>query len=89
MPNTLPARSELNSALTWDLSAMFSSDGEWEAAFSAVQKEIAEFPKLSGTLGKSPDSLLAALKRENEISLMLEQLYVYAHMRPGRGQRRA
>jgi oligoendopeptidase F len=81
MPKTLPARTELDSALTWDLSVMFSSDGEWEAAFTAVQKDIAEFPKFSGTLGKSPETLLAALKREGQISLALERLYVYAHMR--------
>jgi oligoendopeptidase F len=52
-----------------------------DLAFAAVQKDIAEFPKLSGTLGKSPESLLFALKRESEISLALERLYVYAHMR--------
>jgi len=81
MAKTLPARGELPQALTWDLAPMFASDADWEAAFEAVRREIASFPELAGTLGKSPEALLAALKREGEISLALERLYVYAHMR--------
>ena len=81
MPKTLPARAELDQAMTWDLSAMFKSDEEWEAAFTAVQKDIAEFPAFSGTLNQGPEALLKAIRREFEISLVLERLYVYAHMK--------
>ena len=79
MPKTLPARQELDAALTWDLTAMYASDEAWEAEFKDVQKEIAAFPKLSGTF-TSADALLHALKEESAISLKLERLYVYAHM---------
>lgn len=81
MPKTLPARAELNQSMTWDLSAMFSTDQEWEAAFTALQKDIAEFPAFSGTLSQGPEALLKAIRREFEISLVLERLYVYAHMK--------
>ncbi len=81
MPKTLPARAELDQAMTWDLSAMFSNDQEWEAAFTALQKDIAEFPAFSGTLNQGPEALLKAVRREFEISLALERLYVYAHMK--------
>ena len=81
MPNTLPARAELDQAMTWDLSAMYSTDQEWEAAFTALQKDIAEFPAFSGTLNQGPEALLKAIRREFEISLALERLYVYAHMK--------
>ena len=79
MPKTLPARQELDAALTWNLTAMYASDEAWEAEFREVQKEIAAFPKLSGTF-TSADALLAGLKEESAISLKLERLYVYAHM---------
>ncbi len=79
MPKTLPARQELDAALTWDLTAMYASDEAWEAEFKEVQQEIAAFPQLSGTF-TSADALLRALKEESAISLKLERLYVYAHM---------
>ncbi len=79
MPKTLPARQELDAALTWDLTAMYASDEAWEAQFKEVQNEIAAFPKLSGTF-KSAEALLDGLKKESAISLKLERLYVYAHM---------
>lgn len=80
MPKTLPARNELDEKLTWNLTDMFASDQAWEESFAAVQKEIAAFPALSGTLSKNPEQLLQALKRESAVSLTLERLYVYAHM---------
>ena len=81
MPKTLPARGELDPKLTWDLTPIFASDEAWEAAFEDARREIAAFPQLVGTLGQSPESLLAALKKESAVSLLLERLYVYAHMR--------
>ena len=79
MPKTLPARQELDVALTWDLTAMYASDEAWEAEFKDVQGEIAAFPQLSGTF-KSAEALLDGLRKESAISLKLERLYVYAHM---------
>lgn len=80
MAKTLPTRSELDCALTWNLTDLFPSNEAWEQAFTAVQQEIAAFPALNGTLGGSPEALLTAMQKESEISLLLERLYVYAHM---------
>lgn len=80
MAKKLPARNELDPALTWNLSDLFASDAAWEDSFLAAQKDIAAFPALQGTLAGSPEALLHALEQENAISLALERLYVYAHM---------
>lgn len=80
MAFVLPERKDIDTALTWNLDDMFASDAEWEADFNTTQKLISSFNVRKGSLSSSPETLLDAMNAENEISLMLERLYVYAHM---------
>ncbi len=81
MPEAPKTRAEIAREDTWKLEDLFLTDEVWENAFTAAQAAIAAFPALSGTLGKSAESMLAGLKKSGEIDLMLERLYVYAHMK--------
>lgn len=81
MNTNIPARAEVDAAATWDLSPLFLSPEAWEEGFQAAAKEAEAFAKLAGTLCESPQALLHVLETESKISLMIERLYVFAHMR--------
>ena len=57
----LPARRDVPVGDTWDLSSLFSSDAEWEAALAEWEKMIPGFEAFTGTLAKSPERLAACL----------------------------
>ena len=74
-------RSELDKALTWDLSLIYKNDGEWEKDFASLDSLLADFLKCKGKLAHSPRILLEALEADDRLSLILERLYVYAHLK--------
>lgn len=78
--NELPLRSEVPVADTWNLETIFVSDEAWESALSDISLKLQEVPKIEGTLGLSPESLLLGLKLRDELSERLESIYVYAHL---------
>ncbi|SDZ25255.1 oligoendopeptidase F [Bacillus sp. 166amftsu] len=77
----LPDRSEIEEMNTWRLEDIFQTDEEWEKEFQAVKELLPKLAEFKGKLGDSADSLLAALQYEDEVSMRLEKLYTYAHMR--------
>lgn len=77
----LPTRKEIEENAKWDLSPLFETDEAWEAAFSKCTEDISKIEALSGTLKNSPEGLFNGLEVSNEVSLMLERLFVYAKMR--------
>ncbi|EUJ30262.1 oligoendopeptidase F [Listeria floridensis FSL S10-1187] len=77
----LPARNEVPEELTWDLTTIFESDEAFEAEFKEVQNLSGKSEEYKGTLGKSADALLEALKFRDSLFDRLENLYVYAHLK--------
>ncbi len=77
----LPTRKAIEENAKWDLSPLFQTDEAWEAAFSKCSSLIKSIPELSGTLSKSPKGLYNGLLASNEVSLLLERLFVYSKMR--------
>ncbi len=74
-------RSQQDPNFTWKLEDIFPSDAAWEQEFQAAQAAIAAYaPAYQGTI-TSPEGLLCALQQSDNVELMLERLYVYAHMR--------
>ncbi|MEF2965552.1 oligoendopeptidase F [Paenibacillus sp. M1] len=77
--NTLPKRSEVKMENTWKLEDMFPDQKAWDQTLEEVKglkKKVAEF---EGKLD-SAQNIKAIFTLEDEISMKLEQLYVYAHM---------
>jgi oligoendopeptidase F len=64
---------------TWNLADIFSSEAEWEALLSEVKKEI-DFSEFKGKLGEK-EIFLSCMKKQDDVSLKLEKLYVYAMMK--------
>ena len=78
---TIPERKDVDPNYTWDLTAIFKNDEEWETAY----KELCELPgkitSYRGRLGESADTLLEFLRLEDEVSLSIEAVYGYASLK--------
>ena len=81
MPKTLPKRSQVKPADTWDLSSLFESDEAWDAAFKKWEKKIPGFARFQGTLGESPKALAACLKFDNDFDRAGERVGTYAFLK--------
>lgn len=77
----LPKRSEVPREYTWNLESVYQSDEQWEHDFKRIEAWMPELQQLAGTLGQSGDTLLRALQQRDEAAKLLEQVYVYAHLR--------
>ena len=78
---SLPVRSKVKQADTWDLTPLFPDNDAWEKAFAELEKKIPQFESFRGTLGKSPESLRACLDFEMEFSKEAERLGSYAFLK--------
>ena len=70
-------RKEIEEKYFWNTADLYRDAAEWEKAYKAAEKET--LMPYRGKLGKK-DTLLACLKKQDEISRRLERIYVYAHM---------
>lgn len=80
MAKTIPARKEVPAKDKWDLSSIFNSDKEWEAALAELAALNQTVTAFKGKLGQSAESLLAALKAYEKALLKLECVYHYASL---------
>ena len=78
---TAKKRCEIDDSFKWQLSDIYSTDEAWENDFTYLKEHMNEIDGFKGTLTNSSDDLLKALTRIDELSLIMERLYVYAHMR--------
>lgn len=74
-------RSEADEQYTWKLEDMIPGEEAWEQLFDETSREIQRYSGFKGRLGDSAQSLYEALKFDDETSLKVERLYVYARMR--------
>jgi oligoendopeptidase F len=73
----------------WDLSPLYASDNDWEAARKALLADLPKLAALKGTLGKSAQSLRAGLDAISAANLRFERLRVYASMKQSTDNRDA
>jgi oligoendopeptidase F len=78
---TLPARKDVRAGDTWDLSSLFRSDKEWDAALEAWEDRIPQFAPYAGTLGNSPERLAECLVHDLAFDREGDRLGTYAHLR--------
>ncbi len=74
-------RSEVDVAMMWDLTRLYPEDALWEQDFKELDNGLKAFLAFQGRLAESPETLLAAFEADDELSLVLERLYVYAHLK--------
>ena len=81
MDHTAKSRNEIDRNMTWDLSRLYAGDAQWEKDFAEIDDGVKAFLKFKGRLAESPETLLAAFQADDELGLVLERLYVYAHLK--------
>ena len=74
-------RSEVDVNDTWKLEDMMPDNRTWEALFEKTAAQVKQYGDFKGTLAESAETLYRCLKFDDEISLDIERLYVYARMR--------
>lgn len=77
----LPKREEVPVEKTWDVNAIFANDGEWEYEFQSVKETMGKLEEFKGNLGTSAESLFECLQFQNEVSMRVGKVYVYAHLK--------
>ncbi len=83
---SLPVRKDVPVADTWDLSSLFQSDAEWEAALAAWERRIPEFAAFAGTLGASAERLAECLAFDLTYDREGDRLGTYAFLRASEDQ---
>lgn len=76
----IPLRSEMLPEQCWDLESVYPTPEHWETDFSRLGEFLAPVLAWRGKLD-SPEALAAVFQAEDELSLLVERLYTYAHHR--------
>jgi len=77
----LPPRKKVKPADCWDLSSLFESDADWEAAFAKWEKQIPGYGKYRGKLAESEEMLAACLNFDAAFDRAGERLGIYAYLK--------
>ena len=76
----IPQRSEIPAEHKWNLTDIYSSDSDFEADFSDLEKRIPQLETFKGRLGESPDTLMAFFNLRNDIFIKFERVVSYARL---------
>lgn len=77
----IPQRSAVAEKDKWNLSRLFASDAEWEKGLERYESDTPSIEGFKGSLGASPEKLLAALTFFSGFSLLEERIGIYANLR--------
>ena len=76
----IPTRSEVPEELKWDLTRVFKTDEDWEAAFDNAKDEVEKLGDFKKILTKSGKDLYESLTQILAVKRQVENIYVYATM---------
>lgn len=74
-------RSEVPENMTWDLSALYQNDAEWEDELNSVSEDLKAFSDFKGNLGKSAPVLLQCLEAQEKLFMKLIKITTYANLK--------
>jgi oligoendopeptidase F len=77
----IPLRRDVPAKDRWNLKALFPSEEAWEAGLKDYAARTPKIASFKGSLGKGPESFLAALSFYGDFSLLEERLGYYADLR--------
>lgn len=74
------AQQDIDLKYKWDLTHIYESDQKWEQDFNWVESQIPLYKTFKGKLSNSPQDLLAVLKFDESIGIVLGKLELYAQL---------
>jgi oligoendopeptidase F len=81
MQNRLPKREEVAADLTWRLEDIYDDEAKWEEELKKAGEVADRIASYAGRLTEGGDTLLEVLKLNEDMTLLLDRVYGYAHMR--------
>lgn len=75
------SRRDIDQKYKWALTDIYESDEKWEEEFEYLKSHADDVLEYKGRLTESSKTLADALKLIDAMSLIMERLYVYAHMK--------
>ncbi|EMA48298.1 oligoendopeptidase F [Halococcus morrhuae DSM 1307] len=79
--SSVPERNEIDTEYTWDLSNLYATDEDWEAAYEDVEEGISALEAYEGRATEDGETLLATLETREELFRNLSNVVSYARMR--------
>ena len=71
--NSYEKRSDVPKEYTWAMEDLYASDAEWQKDLEKVRSLLPQIETFRGQLGKSADSLLAFLKLQDDIVVLMDK----------------
>src|SRR5215212_1939974 len=87
VPSLVPNRESLDPKYTWDLSSIFRSWEEWEAAFTELDRGIEAYKKYEGTLFQGAAQLLNAMQDRDALGQLSYKVWYYPSLHYDEDQR--
>ena len=81
MQDRLPKREEVAQELTWRLEDIYDDEAKWEEELKKLGEVADVVASYQGKLSESAANLLGLCKADEEMSLLLDRVHGYAHMR--------
>ncbi|HPN37062.1 MAG TPA: M3 family metallopeptidase, partial [Melioribacteraceae bacterium] len=76
----LPKHSDIEAKYTWNLTDIYKTESDWEKDFNLVKEKMGKYADFKGKVGKSANDLFKTLKFDEELSITLGKLYLYASL---------
>jgi oligoendopeptidase F len=80
-------RAEINDEHKWNLTDIFPDWRTWEGSRAELERRIAEYAALKGTLAQGPERLLAAFRLNDDLGQLAYKVYFYPSLRYDEDQR--
>jgi len=86
-PPQLRDRSEIPDRFKWNLAHIFPDWDAWQIAYDELEKKIAAYAALQGSLAKGADRLLGAMKLSDDIGQLTYKVWYFAGLKYDEDQR--
>lgn len=78
---SVPKREDIDQIYRWDLSSIYGSEVEWQAAFDEVLRMASLVQEFQGKLGDGATELLRCLSTVDDLGVELGKVFVYGTMK--------
>src|SRR5262245_56690063 len=85
--STLRERSDIPARFKWNLKHIFEDWPAWQGAYDTLDRKIAEYAALQGTLARGADELLRAMRLSDDIGQLTYKVWYYASLMHDEDQR--
>jgi len=80
VPNSLPARSEVDRRFTWNAESVFPDESGWDKAIEGIVASLPDLSEFKGHLGDGPDALADWFDANERAHRLMARVAVYTSM---------